>query len=61
MMPHPNSPAAPPDLAMFTGRPRFAAALHVGRPNIGNRETFLTRVNDMLDRRWLSIDRVLDS
>ena len=28
--------------------------LHVGRPNIGNRESFLTRVNDILDRRWLS-------
>jgi dTDP-4-amino-4,6-dideoxygalactose transaminase len=29
-------------------------ALHVGRPNIGNRESFLARVNDILDRRWLS-------
>jgi dTDP-4-amino-4,6-dideoxygalactose transaminase len=28
--------------------------LHVGRPNIGNRESFLARVNDILDRRWLS-------
>jgi dTDP-4-amino-4,6-dideoxygalactose transaminase len=30
--------------------------LYVGRPNIGNRERFLQRVNDMLDRRWLSND-----
>ncbi len=30
--------------------------LYVGRPNIGNRERFLERVNDMLDRRWLSND-----
>ena len=29
-------------------------ALHVGRPNIGDRERFLVRVNDILDRRWLS-------
>ena len=28
--------------------------LHVGRPNIGNRERFLERVNEILDRRWLS-------
>jgi dTDP-4-amino-4,6-dideoxygalactose transaminase len=28
--------------------------LHVGRPNIGHRERFLARVNDILDRRWLS-------
>ena len=30
--------------------------LYVGRPNIGSRERFLQRVNDMLDRRWLSND-----
>ena len=29
-------------------------ALHVGRQNIGNHESFLARVNDILDRRWLS-------
>jgi dTDP-4-amino-4,6-dideoxygalactose transaminase len=28
--------------------------LHVGRPNIGNRERFLSRVDEMLDRRYLS-------
>jgi len=28
--------------------------LHVGRPNTGSREVFLRRVNDILDRRWLS-------
>ena len=31
-------------------------ALHVGRPNIGDREKFLSRVSDILDRRWLSND-----
>jgi dTDP-4-amino-4,6-dideoxygalactose transaminase len=29
-------------------------ALHVGRPNLGDRQSFLQRVNDVLDRRWLS-------
>jgi len=28
--------------------------IHVGRPNIGNRDVFLKRVNEILDRRWLS-------
>jgi dTDP-4-amino-4,6-dideoxygalactose transaminase len=34
--------------------PAFAQPLHVGRPNIANRERFLERVGGMLDRRWLS-------
>jgi dTDP-4-amino-4,6-dideoxygalactose transaminase len=42
------------DLAMFGGKPSFVEALHVGRPNIGNRERLFARINDMLDRRWLS-------
>lgn len=41
-------------LAIFTGKPAFASKRHVGRPNIGNRERLLARINDMLDRRWLS-------
>ena len=28
--------------------------LHVGRPNIGNRDALLARINEMLDRRWFS-------
>lgn len=28
--------------------------LHVGRPNIGDRAALMGRINDMLDRRWLS-------
>jgi len=43
-----------PALAIFGGAPAFAEQLHVGRPNIGNRERFLARLNDILDRRWLS-------
>jgi dTDP-4-amino-4,6-dideoxygalactose transaminase len=29
-------------------------ALHVGRPNIGDQKAFLKRVEEILDRRWLS-------
>lgn len=44
------------DLALCGGSPLFNRHLHVGQPNIGNRELFLERVNDMLDRRWLTND-----
>ncbi len=40
-------------LAIFGRPPAFAEKLHVGRPNIGNRERLLERINDLLDRRWL--------
>ncbi|MBN1450072.1 MAG: aminotransferase class I/II-fold pyridoxal phosphate-dependent enzyme [Anaerolineales bacterium] len=42
------------DLAIFSGGPAFDSALHVGRPNIGDRGRFAERVEDILDRRWLS-------
>ena len=42
--------------AIFGGAPSFAAPLHVGRPNIGDRDKLMERINDMLDRRWLSND-----
>jgi dTDP-4-amino-4,6-dideoxygalactose transaminase len=41
-------------LAIFSGTPAFSEKLHVGRPNIGNRERLLARINDMLDRKWLT-------
>ena len=44
------------DLAIFGGRPAFEEELHVGRPNIGNRDRLSARLNDLLDRRWLSND-----
>lgn len=28
--------------------------LHVGKPNVGERSALLSRINDMLDRRWFS-------
>lgn len=60
-MPILDTTLAPPkqaidDLAFFGGRPAFAEQLHVGRPNIGDRQKFLSRVNDTLDRRWLTND-----
>jgi dTDP-4-amino-4,6-dideoxygalactose transaminase len=42
------------DLAIFGGTPAFAERLHVGRPNIGDRDTLLRRINDILDRCWLT-------
>jgi dTDP-4-amino-4,6-dideoxygalactose transaminase len=42
------------DLAIFGGVPAFSEKLHVGRPNISEREAFLRRMNDLLDRRWFT-------
>lgn len=44
------------DLAIFGGRPAFPEKLHVGRPNVGDRDRLMARLNDMLDRRWLTND-----
>lgn len=44
------------ELAILGGNPAFPEPLHVGRPNIGDRQQFLARLNEMLDRRWLSND-----
>jgi dTDP-4-amino-4,6-dideoxygalactose transaminase len=49
-----NSKNSVADLAINMGKPSFADKLHVGRPNIGDRQRFLERVNDILDRRWLT-------
>jgi dTDP-4-amino-4,6-dideoxygalactose transaminase len=42
------------DLALFGGEPVFGETLHVGRPNLGDRAVFLARLEDALDRRWLT-------
>ena len=42
------------DLALFGGAAAFDDKLHVGRPNIGERAPLFARLNDMLDRRWLT-------
>lgn len=44
------------DLAIFGGSRAFKEKLHVGRPNIGNRQRLLARINEILDRRWLTND-----
>jgi dTDP-4-amino-4,6-dideoxygalactose transaminase len=44
------------DLAIFGKPPAFAEKMHVGRPNVGNREHLLARINDMLDRVWFTND-----
>ncbi|MFN2532378.1 MAG: aminotransferase class I/II-fold pyridoxal phosphate-dependent enzyme [Pyrinomonadaceae bacterium] len=44
------------DFAIFGGKQAFSEPLHVGRPNIGNRQRFLSRLDDILDRRWLTND-----
>ena len=41
-------------MAVFGGLPAFAEPLHVGRPNIGDRVRLMERINDLLDRRWLT-------
>lgn len=42
------------DLAINGAPPAFSDPLHVGRPNIGDRAAFLRRIEEMLDRRWLT-------
>jgi len=50
---HTSTPSVT-DLAIFGGTPAFADKVHVGRPNLGDRAKLLDRVNDILDRRWLT-------
>jgi len=42
------------DLAINGAAPAFPEPLHVGRPNVGDRDAFLRLTNEMLDRRWLT-------
>ena len=44
------------DLALFGGKPSFATALHVGRPNIGDRQVLAARIEAAIDRLWLTND-----
>lgn len=45
-------------LAIAGGQPAFDHMLHVGRPNIGDREVLMGRITDILDRRWLTNDGI---
>jgi dTDP-4-amino-4,6-dideoxygalactose transaminase len=42
--------------AILGADPLFREPLHVGRPNVGDRERLLGRIGDALDRRWLTND-----
>lgn len=42
------------DLAVFGGKPAFGEPLHVGCPNIGARNRLQNRMDDILNRRWLT-------
>jgi len=42
------------ELAIFGGRPAFPEPLHVGRPNLGDRDRLLGRLATIIDSRWLS-------
>ncbi|MBI5590641.1 MAG: DegT/DnrJ/EryC1/StrS family aminotransferase [Deltaproteobacteria bacterium] len=42
------------NLAIFGAPPFFKDKLHVGQPNIGDRARLIERLNDILDRRWLT-------
>ncbi|MGQ0561627.1 MAG: DegT/DnrJ/EryC1/StrS family aminotransferase [Gemmatimonadota bacterium] len=44
------------DLAIFGGTPRFDEPVHVGRPNIGDRDRLIGRISAALDRKWLTND-----
>jgi len=44
----------PQDLAINGAAPAFEQPLHVGRPNIGNREAFIKYVEEIFDRDWLT-------
>jgi dTDP-4-amino-4,6-dideoxygalactose transaminase len=42
------------DLALFGGAPAFGRTLHVGQPNLGRRDRLIARIDDILERRWLT-------
>lgn len=42
------------ELAILGGPPAFAEPLHVGRPNVGDRETVLRAIDEAMSDRWLS-------
>lgn len=46
----------PQDLAIFGGPLAFVELLHVDRPNVGSRKHLSGRINDRLNRNWLTND-----
>ncbi|MEW1750581.1 DegT/DnrJ/EryC1/StrS family aminotransferase [Streptomyces angustmyceticus] len=51
-----TQPTAPGgrDLALFGGRPAFDRPLHVGSPNVPDRKRLFRRIEEALDRGWLT-------
>jgi dTDP-4-amino-4,6-dideoxygalactose transaminase len=45
-----------PPLAILGGTPRFADPIHVGRPNLGNWDSFQSRLRGIWERNWLTND-----
>lgn len=43
-------------LAILGGTPAFEAPLHVGRPNLGDRDAFQARMDRVWNSRWLTND-----
>jgi dTDP-4-amino-4,6-dideoxygalactose transaminase len=43
-----------PRLAYLGARPAFDEKLHVGLPNIGDKARLMARIEDLIDRRWLT-------
>ena len=46
----------PEGFAVLGGGPAFLHPLHVGRPNVGDRERFRARIDGVLSRGWLTND-----
>jgi dTDP-4-amino-4,6-dideoxygalactose transaminase len=44
------------DFAILGGTPTFEDPVHVGRPNIGDRDRLMERIGGVIDRRWLTND-----
>jgi len=44
------------DFAILGGAPAFAEPVHVGRPNIGDRDRLMERIAGVIDGRWLTND-----
>jgi dTDP-4-amino-4,6-dideoxygalactose transaminase len=42
------------NLAVFGNKPAFAEPLHVGRPNLPDKQAILERIGGALDRQWLT-------
>jgi dTDP-4-amino-4,6-dideoxygalactose transaminase len=46
----------PSELALLGGVPHFTEPLHIGRPNVGDKDRFFQRLETILESKWLSND-----